>query len=54
MGKFPDVLLEDLPRDREIEFSINLVPGTGLISEALCRMDPTELKDIKATPRVTR
>ncbi|GKV05138.1 hypothetical protein SLEP1_g17180 [Rubroshorea leprosula] len=48
--EFPDVFLEDLPSlppDREIEFTIDFVPGTGLISKAPYRMAPTELKELK-------
>ncbi len=37
-----------MPRDREIEFVIDLAPGTAPISEALYRMAPTELKELKA------
>ena len=46
--EFPDVFLEDLPGlppEREIEFSINLLPGTGPLSKAPYRMAPVELKD---------
>ncbi|GKV13621.1 hypothetical protein SLEP1_g24612 [Rubroshorea leprosula] len=48
--EFPDVFLEDfpsLPLDREIEFAIDLVPGTRPISKAPYRMAPTELKELK-------
>ena len=41
---------EDLPRlppDREIEFNIDLQPGTTPISQALYRMAPAELKELK-------
>ncbi|KAK5775501.1 hypothetical protein PVK06_043398 [Gossypium arboreum] len=37
-----------LPLIREVEFSIELVPGTSPISIALYRMAPTELKELKA------
>ncbi|XP_077225770.1 uncharacterized protein LOC143858961 [Tasmannia lanceolata] len=46
---FPDVFPEDLPGlppDREIEFSIDLVPSTGPISKAPYRMAPVELKEL--------
>ena len=46
--EFPDVFLEDLPGlppKREVEFIIDLVPGTGPISKAPYRMAPAELKD---------
>ena len=48
--EFPDVFLEDLlgiPIDREIEFSIDLLPGTSPISKAPHRMAPAELKELK-------
>ncbi|KAA3480858.1 Retrotransposon protein [Gossypium australe] len=49
--EFPDVFPKEfpgLPLIREVEFSIDLVPGTTLISIAPCRMAPTELKELKA------
>ena len=48
--EFPDVFLEDLPGipiDREIEFSIDLLPRTSPISKAPYCMAPTELKELK-------
>lgn len=36
-----------LPPEREIEFSINLIPGTGPISIAAYRMSPSELAELK-------
>ena len=36
-----------LPPDRELEFSIDLLPGSALISISLYRMAPTELKKLK-------
>ena len=48
--EFPDVFPEDLsglPPDREIEFAIDLLPGTAPISKAPYRMAPTELKELK-------
>ncbi|XP_012567838.1 uncharacterized protein, partial [Cicer arietinum] len=48
--KFPEVFPEDvtsLPPEREIEFSIDLVPGTGPISMAPYRMSPLELSELK-------
>ena len=48
--KFPDVFSEDLlglPPDREVEFTIDLVPSIGPISKAPYRMAPTELKELK-------
>ena len=44
--EFPDVFPEDLPGlppDREVEFSIELEPGTTPISERPCCMAPKEL-----------
>ncbi|KAA3470616.1 DNA/RNA polymerases superfamily protein [Gossypium australe] len=49
--EFPDVFPEELsglPPVREVEFSIDLVPGTTLISIVPYRMAPTELKELKA------
>ena len=40
---YPDVFLEDLPSlppDREVEFTIDLAPGTTPISKAPYRMAP--------------
>ena len=48
--EFSDVFLKDLPGipiDREIEFSIDLLPGTSPISKAPYRMALTELKELK-------
>jgi hypothetical protein len=48
--EFPDVFLEDLPGlppDREVEFSINLVPSIAPISKAPYKMAPVELKELK-------
>jgi hypothetical protein len=47
---FPDVFLEELPRmplDREVEFVIDLLPGTAPISKRLYRMSVEELKELK-------
>ncbi|XP_073124289.1 uncharacterized protein [Henckelia pumila] len=47
---FEDVFPDDvagIPPDREVEFSIDLVPGTVLISKAPYRLAPTEMKEIK-------
>ena len=49
--EFPDVFPDDisgLPPDRAIEFVIELIPGTKLISIPPYRMAPTELKEMKA------
>ncbi|XP_056165622.1 uncharacterized protein LOC130137713 [Syzygium oleosum] len=48
--EFPNVFPENLPGlplDREIEFCIELMPGTAPISKAPYRMAPTELKELK-------
>jgi hypothetical protein len=50
VSKCPEVFPKDLPRlppDREIEFSIDLLPGSDLISKAPYRMAPAELKELK-------
>ena len=46
---FPQVFQEvpGLPPDREIEFSIELLPGTTPISKAPYRMAPPELAELK-------
>ncbi|VVA30995.1 PREDICTED: reverse mRNAase, partial [Prunus dulcis] len=47
---FPDVFPDDLPGlppQREIEFTIELLPGTSPISQAPYRMAPAELKELK-------
>ena len=48
--EFPDVFpndLLDLPPEREVEFTIDLVLGTNPISKAPYRMAPIELKELK-------
>ena len=48
--EFPDVFPDDLPGlppDREIDFQIELAPGTEPISRAPYKMAPTELKELK-------
>ncbi|XP_040869460.1 uncharacterized protein [Glycine max] len=48
--EFPKVFPEDifgLPPEREIDFSIDLVPGAGPISIAPYRMSPIELAELK-------
>ncbi|XP_073018728.1 uncharacterized protein [Primulina eburnea] len=47
---FPDVFADDvtgLPPDREVEFVIDVVPGTTPISKDPYRMAPTEMKELK-------
>nr|CAD1837511.1 unnamed protein product [Ananas comosus var. bracteatus] len=49
--EFPDVFppeLTTMPPEREIEFEIDVVPGTALISKASYRMAPAELRELKA------
>ena len=48
--KFPDVFPDEilgLPPEREIDFAIDLIPGTAPISRAPYRMAPLELKELK-------
>jgi hypothetical protein len=47
---FPEVFPKDiksLPPEREVEFSIELVPGAGPMSKAPYRMTPLELAEVK-------
>ena len=47
---YPDVFpgdLPGLPLEREVEFTIDLAPGTAPISKAPYRMAPLELKELK-------
>ena len=49
--EFPDVFPEEipgLPPVREIDFTIELMPGTAPISKAPYRMAPAELRELKA------
>ncbi|XP_074291100.1 uncharacterized protein LOC141617866 [Silene latifolia] len=43
---FPDEL-PGIPPKRDVEFSIDLVPGTGPIAKAPYRMAPSELKELR-------
>lgn len=48
--EFPDVFPEELPGlppDKEIEFCIDVVPGTDPISMPHYRMAPAELKELR-------
>jgi hypothetical protein len=48
--EYPDVFLDDLPvmpLDRDIEFIIELQPGTAPISKRPYRMPPNELAELK-------
>ena len=49
--EFPDVFPDDitgLPLDREVEFTIDLIPGTAPISIPSYRMASAELRELKA------
>ncbi|CAA0826122.1 Uncharacterized mitochondrial protein AtMg00860, partial [Striga hermonthica] len=49
--EFVDVFPDELPGgppDRQVEFSIDLIPGAGPISKAPYRMAPKELQELKA------
>ena len=51
VSEFVDVFPEEIvgvPPEREVEFGIELVPGTTPISKAPYRMAPAELKELKA------
>jgi hypothetical protein len=48
--EFPDVFLEDLPGmppDQDVEFIIELQPGTAPISRWSYKMTPKELAELK-------
>ncbi|XP_070041109.1 uncharacterized protein [Nicotiana tomentosiformis] len=50
VNEFPDVFLDELPGippDREIDFGIDVMPGTQPISIPPYRMVPAELKELK-------
>ncbi|MCI72888.1 cellular nucleic acid-binding protein, partial [Trifolium medium] len=40
--------VSDVPPEREVEFTIDLVPGTSPISIAPYRMSASELKELKS------
>ncbi|KAL8123995.1 hypothetical protein AgCh_011844 [Apium graveolens] len=49
VNEFPDVFPDDLlglPPDREIEFAIDLAPGTKPVFKAPYRMEPVEMKEL--------
>ena len=49
--EYPDVFLEDLPGmlpHKEVEFQIDLVPGSGAISKTPYRMAPAELRELSS------
>src|SRR3954469_8137990 len=48
--EFPEVFPEDvndLPPEREVEFTIELIPGTSPVSMAPYRMSPSKLTELK-------
>ena len=50
VSEFPEVFPEELiglPPDRELEFSIDLIPSSAPISQAPYRMAPLKLKELK-------
>ena len=50
VNEYPDVFPEDLhglPPDRDVEFTIDLIPGINPISIAPYRMAPSELRELK-------
>ncbi|KAJ8748557.1 hypothetical protein K2173_003458 [Erythroxylum novogranatense] len=50
VNEFPDIFPEELPGlppEREVELSIEVMPGTAPLSRAPYRMAPTELKELK-------
>ena len=50
MGEFSNVLSEEMPgmpRLREVEFYIHLIPGATPISKAPYQMAPVELKELR-------
>ncbi|KAF3651872.1 putative calcium-transporting ATPase 13, plasma membrane-type [Capsicum annuum] len=50
VNEFPKVFLNDrlgIPPDREIDFGIDVLPDTRLISISPYRMDPVKLKELK-------
>lgn len=51
VSEFPDVFptkIPGMPPARDLEFTIDLVPGTGPISKAPYRMAPAEMKELTA------
>jgi hypothetical protein len=50
VSEFPDVFLEELPGmppERKVEFAIELIPGTALISKRSYRVSRPELVELK-------
>jgi hypothetical protein len=56
--EYPNVFSKDLPEmppDRDLEFIIDLIPGTAPIAKRPYRMAANELKELKETiMRITR
>ena len=51
---YPEVFPEDLPGlppDRQVEFRIDLLPGTTPIAKAPYRLAPTEMKELRCNFR---
>ncbi|KAI3776791.1 hypothetical protein L1987_46581 [Smallanthus sonchifolius] len=49
VDEFPDIFPDELhgiPPEREVEFKINLVPGTAPIAKAPYRLAPTEMEEL--------
>nr|GEW21996.1 putative reverse transcriptase domain-containing protein [Tanacetum cinerariifolium] len=47
--EFPDIFPEDLsglPLVRQVEFQIDLIPGTTLVSRAPYRLAPSEMQEL--------
>src|SRR6185312_4030935 len=52
VSEFPDVFPDELPGmppDRDIEFSVDLLPGTAPIAKRPYRMAPIEHEEVKKT-----
>ena len=52
VSEFPDAFPDDLPGlppERDIEFSIDLLPGTAPIAKRPYRMEPIEHEEVKKT-----
>ena len=50
VNEFPEVFTDEIPAvppEREVEFSIDLVPGTKPVSMAPYRMSASELAELK-------
>ena len=48
--EFPDVFSDELsgvPPKREVEVTIDVLPGTSLITQSQCRMASAELAELK-------